>query len=625
MALQQHDANAQLKMAAQKAYESVYKAYGQMVSEQSTCVAQEMSYCVEWTKNDLPLENEEGTAAYYKLNAMRNPLLMSAMPQGIMPPVASSDGKAVMAPKENVLVFSDSYGFCQGILKHAPKNRLGRTQVVTKAPGAFKQKDVEKLLGDGWDLIIFGCGIDTPRSNSAEDVHKYQADVMRLYLWILLEILKKGVDKAASRLACITCDTFAEEREIHEECGIGMIACAGLFGFTNSARIEMEMPIQFIDTEWALTDDRLPWLSSEVFRSQSFGQASVRLLNSGRYVLRQQRTKPYETLRKGEEFPLPFEGVIAITGGNGALGLVMGGWLMTRCEQQLAKTGQPFTGLVIKFLSRSMKISDMNMPAWKDIQQRAEALGITAEQGKCDAGSEVAVHEFIAENSPDLVGIIHSAGVLHDGMLMNMTWEKFEAAFEGKSRAAVFIHQALQQNPNPNLRFYWMFSSTAVYGNMGQTNYSCANSFMDSLARHRRALGLPGMVVQWGAWGEVGMASTLDDASKRRMAQSPVPAFSNKEGLAGLESGLRSRLPYFTVCKYTPDQLFKITGFTNQVHHQYFRNFMRGVTPTPPPPMEDPDVYDSIAYTFDSLSSQRSPGLVYDAYVAPFVDEDDDW
>jgi len=619
-ALDQSSPQAQQALAA-KQHADTMKVYGRMASDVSSELANEMCYNVEWLKQNLPLENEEGTAAYYKLRTMQNPLLMRAMPNGVMP-LGNQDSSAAMAPKENVLVFSDSFGFCQGILKHAPKNRLGRTQVVTKTPGAFKEKDVQKLLSDGWDLVIFGCGIDTPRSNSSADVHKHQADVMRLYLWILLEILKKGVDKTASRLACLTCDTFAEEREIHEECGLGTIACAGLFGFTNSARLELEMPIQFIDTEWSLTDDRLPWLSSEVFRSQSFGQASVRILNRGRYVLRQQPTKPYEVLKKGKELPVPCEGVIAITGGNGALGLVMGGWLLGRCEQQQAKTGKPFTGLVIKFLSRSMKISDMNMPAWKDIQQRAESLGITAEQGRCDAGSEEGVHEFIVENSPNLVGIIHSAGVLHDGMLMNMTWEKFEAAFEGKSKAAVYIHQALEQNPNPNLGFFWMFSSTAVYGNMGQTNYSCANSFMDALARQRRALDLPGMAVQWGAWGEVGMASTLDDASKRRMAQSPVPPFSNKEGLAGLERGLRSQLPYFTVMKYWPKLMFEVVQGAGQLNQCYFRNFVRGVTPCPPPSLENADVYDALAHAFEQ---QQSTGLVYDTYIGPVRDEDDEW
>ncbi|CAE7459564.1 pks15/1 [Symbiodinium sp. CCMP2592] len=74
---------------------------------------------------------------------------------------------------------------------------------------------------------------------------------------------------------------------------------------------------------------------------------------------------------------------------------------------------------------------------------------------------------------------------------------------------------------------------------MGQLNYSSSNAWLDALSRHRNALGKPCAAPQWGAWGEVGMAANLDDASQRRMAQSPMPPFTNAEGLFGLECGLR--------------------------------------------------------------------------------------
>merc|ERR1739848_639719 len=109
---------------------------------------------------------------------------------------------------------------------------------------------------------------------------------------------------------------------------------------------------------------------------------------------------------------------------------------------------------------------------------------------------------------------IHSAGVLQDSMLFNQSWEKFDTVFQSKSRAAMYMHYALEEHINPDLKFFWMFSSTAVYGNMGQSNYSSSNSYLDALARHRRAMGLPATAIQWGAWGDVGMAANLDQASK---------------------------------------------------------------------------------------------------------------
>jgi len=69
-----------------------------------------------------------------------------------------------------------------------------------------------------------------------------------------------------------------------------------------------------------------------------------------------------------EQFLMPTEGIIAITGGNGALGLVFGDWLLDKAAEQ--KVG----GFEIKFLSRSTKVSDQNMPAWNSIQKKAKKL-----------------------------------------------------------------------------------------------------------------------------------------------------------------------------------------------------------------------------------------------------------
>merc|ERR1719439_98591 len=109
---------------------------------------------------------------------------------------------------------------------------------------------------------------------------------------------------------------------------------------------------------------------------------------------------------------------------------------------------------------------------------------------------------------------------------MGLTWEKFETVWNPKSRAALYMHEAFERHKNP-LDFFWMFSSTSVYGNMGQLNYSAGNSAMDGLARHRRAMGKPALAIQWGAWGEVGMAANLDANSKKRMMSSPMPPFTN--------------------------------------------------------------------------------------------------
>eukprot|EP00913_Durusdinium_trenchii_P020315 g19085.t1 len=110
-----------------------------------------------------------------------------------------------------------------------------------------------------------------------------------------------------------------------------------------------------------------------MFRHASFGHNAVRILNKGRYVLRQMSCKPY--MRK-PEWQLPEDG------GNGALGLVMGLWLLRTAQKQ---GGKKFS---IQFLSRSMKISEQNMPNWQEVQNLAQSLGIHVEQAKCDVSKQ---------------------------------------------------------------------------------------------------------------------------------------------------------------------------------------------------------------------------------------------
>ena len=211
--------------------------------------------------------------------------------------------------------------------------------------------------------------------------------------------------------------------------------------------------------------------------------------------------------------------------GQSAADKVMGGWLLRKAKEQ---GGKKFS---IKFLSRSMKVSDQNMPNWKEIERMAAELGITVEHAKCDCSSQPSVEEFIKADSPNIVGMIHSAGILQDSMLFNQTWEKFDAVWDSKSRAAFYIHDAFERYENPGLQFFWVFSSGAVYGNMGQLNYSASNAWLDALARHRRALGKPCMAPQWGAWGEVGMAANLDDASRRRERVMLTSTSSNRHDI----------------------------------------------------------------------------------------------
>lgn len=126
----------------------------------------------------------------------------------------------------------------------------------------------------------------------------------------------------------------------------------------------------------------------------------------------------------------------------------------------------------------------------------------------------------ISETLPPLAGIVHSAGVLDDGILTQQTWDRFERVFRPKIDGAWHLHELSANLP---LRFFVLFSSlAALMGSPGQGNYTAANAFLDALAHYRRARGLPAVSIEWGGWGETGMAATLDPRQRERYARQGV-------------------------------------------------------------------------------------------------------
>eukprot|EP00811_Abedinium_folium_P010613 NODE_1981_length_2318_cov_14.097216.p1 GENE.NODE_1981_length_2318_cov_14.097216~~NODE_1981_length_2318_cov_14.097216.p1 ORF type:complete len:619 (-),score=152.64 NODE_1981_length_2318_cov_14.097216:363-2219(-) len=547
-------------------WEASYKA--RWVKAESDLMGQ-MSYVVDWVREDLPIDDAGSTSIAQNIN-----------------PPSFTHMSGQPAPPQSVLVFGDSYGYCKGIINHAPFSRVGVTKFVNKAYDSLTEQAITDLIEPGWDLILFGCGMDDTEVHSLPAVLQRQNVVTRLFLLITKEVLKHGSGAKCKRMAVITCDHFAEEREIHEECGIGLLAGSTLFGFVNSARQEMNIPIAYIDTEFALAEEIMPNLASEVFHKMAFGHNAVRILNRGRFILRQFASTPYQCMKLDQAFTLPTDGVIAITGGNGSLGLIFGQWLLDMATRQSAPCG--YASLTIHFLSRSMKLSDNNLKLWKGIETKAAALGVAVEHRSVDFGKQEVVDTYIESLSPNLRGIIHSAGVLQDGMLGNQTWERFEQVFNSKHRPAMYIHDALERIENPRFEFLWVFSSGATYGNMGQTNYSASNGALDALARHRRAMGKPCISMQWGAWGEAGMAANMDPVLVAKMQASPMPMFSTKDGLRGLEEGLTTGLPVFATFAINPQVNKSMTNRYpgEMIMGQYFRKFLSGFIPIAPPPSE---------------------------------------
>ncbi|MGB3442767.1 MAG: beta-ketoacyl reductase, partial [Actinophytocola sp.] len=150
-----------------------------------------------------------------------------------------------------------------------------------------------------------------------------------------------------------------------------------------------------------------------------------------------------------------------------------------------------------------------------------------------------AVRDLLAAIPPEhpLTAVVHAAGVLADGALATQTPETFDTVLRPKVDGAWHLHELTREL---DLSAFVLFSSASgVFGNAGQANYAAANAFLDELARHRRATGLPATSLAWGLWAEdTGMAGDLTGTQRSRMSRSGVVALAPAEALAAFDAAL---------------------------------------------------------------------------------------
>ncbi len=211
------------------------------------------------------------------------------------------------------------------------------------------------------------------------------------------------------------------------------------------------------------------------------------------------------------------DGAYLITGGLGGLGLSTARWLVERGARHLVLTGR----------------SGASETAQATIEEM-EAAGARVLVAKADVADErqvAGVLEEVGRSMPPLRGVFHAAGVLDDGVLSGQSAGRFAKVMAPKVSGAWNLHRLTLDE---DLDFFVLFSSAAsVLGSPGQGNYVAANAFLDALAHHRRALGLASLAINWGAWGEVGLATRADRV--KHLSGQGIVAFTPEQGVALME------------------------------------------------------------------------------------------
>ncbi|MDX3233830.1 type I polyketide synthase [Streptomyces sp. ME19-01-6] len=215
------------------------------------------------------------------------------------------------------------------------------------------------------------------------------------------------------------------------------------------------------------------------------------------------------------------DGTVLVTGGTGSLGAIVA------------------RHLVAAHGVRHLVLTSRRGPAAPGAQALVADLteaGADVRVVACDVGDQDALGRLVGE-LPRLRAVVHTAGVLDDGLVAGLAPERIASVLAPKATGATHLDEL---TAGLDLTAFVMFSSLAgTLGAAGQGNYAAANAYLDALAQQRQARGLPATSVVWGPWQqEGGMIEGLAEADLRRMTRAGLEPLSPSQGMALLDSAL---------------------------------------------------------------------------------------
>ena len=217
------------------------------------------------------------------------------------------------------------------------------------------------------------------------------------------------------------------------------------------------------------------------------------------------------------------DGTYLVTGGFGGIGCALAGWLADHGAGTIVLNGRRPPDASAQETIRALK---------------SRGVAVHGKVADVTVDAEVdAMLGWIDSELPPLAGVVHSVGVLSDASLVNQSWETFETVIWPKVLGAWNLHRATE---NRDLDLFVLFSSAAgVMGNPGQSNHAAANAFLDQLAAHRRALGLAGQAIAWGAWSELGEAEEHRERIAGHLSARGIRWMTPRQGLLVFERLVR--------------------------------------------------------------------------------------
>ncbi|MFG3142088.1 SDR family NAD(P)-dependent oxidoreductase, partial [Streptomyces sp. NPDC048211] len=289
---------------------------------------------------------------------------------------------------------------------------------------------------------------------------------------------------------------------------------AAVWGLVRSAQAEHPGRFALADV-----DGNEPDLAA--LAEASNGEPQLALRHAHLFAPRVVRGRAVEPAPDGHDYG---RRTVLITGGTGGLGRLLARHLVARYGARqlllLSRSGERAAGAA---------------------EFAAELTGAGAEvrfaAGDASSREDLAAALASVPSAHPLGAVFHLAGVLDDVTIGSLTPDRLDAVLRAKADAAAHLHEL---TADAELDDFVLFSSiVGVTGNAGQANYAAANAYLDALAQHRNALGLPATSLAWGLWDQPeGMSGGLGATELARWRRSGLAPLSVNDALALLDAAL---------------------------------------------------------------------------------------